>query len=93
MGGDKGLWVVEMRGIWTGRLMFSNSFSPLTKTSNKGPKMHIVVLVNKQALFASDVPGYIKAAACVYMCVFVIANLCLNRAEWNVHLCISVSAI
>ena len=80
MGGDKGLWVGEMRVICTGRLMFSNNTSPLTQTSNEGPKMLIVVLVNKH-LFASDLPGYIKAAACVSVCVFVIAHLCLNRAE------------
>lgn len=74
MGGEKGLWVVRMRYIWTARLVFSNSTFPLTQSSNEGPKMHNVVLINTN-LFASDLPGYIKAAACEY--TFVCVSVCM----------------
>ena len=46
MGDEKGLWVVEMRGERTAVFMFSNSTFPLTQSSNEGPKMHNVVLIN-----------------------------------------------
>lgn len=68
MGGEKGLWVVETRGIWTARLMFSNSAFPFTQSRDEGPKMHDVVLPNTN-LFSSDLPSYIKAAFCMSTCV------------------------
>lgn len=46
VGGEKDLWAVEMGDIWTVRLMFSNSTFPLTQSSNEGPKMFNVVLIN-----------------------------------------------
>lgn len=46
MGDEKGLWVVEMRGIWTAMLLFSNSTFILTQSSNEGPKMQDEVLIN-----------------------------------------------
>lgn len=67
----------------------TNSTLPCTQSSNEGPKMHNVVLRNTNE-FASDLSGYIKAATCVSMCVYicrcVFAGFCVNRAEHNVHL-------
>lgn len=42
MGGEKGLWVVEMRHIWTATLMFSKSAYFFKQSSHEGPKMHDV---------------------------------------------------
>lgn len=86
MGGEKGLWVVEMRGIWTAGLMFSYSTFPLTQSSNEGPKMHDVVLINTN-LLASDLPGYIKAASCVYTCTHV-----YTRVHRCMCVCLPVSS-